>query len=38
MSKAKGNVQVIEKNEGTKIPYRVSGTKIFFGETPHKKG
>lgn len=32
MSKAKGNVQVIEKNEGTKIPYRVSGTKIFFGE------
>ena len=25
-------VKIIEKNEGKKIPYRVSGTKIFFGE------
>lgn len=23
---------VVEKNEGEKIPYSVSGTKIFFGE------
>ena len=32
MAKVKTAVQVVEKNEGTKIPYRVSGTKIFFGE------
>ena len=25
-------VKIIEKNDGKKIPYRVSGTKIFFGE------
>ena len=25
-------VKIIEKNEGKKIPYRVSGTKIYFGE------
>ena len=25
-------IKIIEKNAGNKIPYRVSGTKIFFGE------
>ena len=25
-------VRIVEKNEGRKIPYRVNGTKIFFGE------
>ena len=32
MAKAKTTVQVVEKNDGEKIPYRVSGTNLYFGE------
>ena len=29
---AAAKIIVVEKNEGSRIPYEVSGTKIIFGE------